>query len=244
MREGALVVLAGAPNSGKSSLFNALLGTTRAIVTDVPGTTRDALEARLDVDGIAIRLVDTAGLRDATRDTVERIGIEVAERYLGAADAVLVCGEDDARLGQAEARLAALTAAPRVRVRTKADLVSIGDEIRPPLVANGDQYVATSAVTGAGIAALAAALAGVLAALRPPDDGADALLTRERHRRAVARARDAVGACAAAWRGGVIPSPVAATHLRDAAIALEELIGAVQPDDVLDAVFRSFCVGK
>ncbi|HVP71088.1 MAG TPA: GTPase, partial [Gemmatimonadaceae bacterium] len=90
MRDGALVVLAGAPNSGKSSLFNALLGTARAIVTDVPGTTRDALEARLEIDGIAVRLVDTAGLREAPDDTVERIGIEVASRYLGAADAVLV----------------------------------------------------------------------------------------------------------------------------------------------------------
>ena len=244
LRDGALVVLAGVPNSGKSSLFNALLGVSRAIVTDVPGTTRDALEARLEVEGIAVRLVDTAGLRDATDDTVERIGIEVASRYLGAADAVLVCGEDAERLGMADARIATLTTAPRIRVRTKADLVSQGDDIAPDIDANGYYNVATSAVTGAGLGDLGGALGAALAALRPPADGAEGLLTRERHRRAVSRAREAVVAFAEAWRAGVIPSPVAATHLREGAAALEELIGAVQPDDVLDAVFRSFCVGK
>ena len=244
MRDGALVVLAGAPNSGKSSLFNALLGTARAIVTDVPGTTRDALEARLEIDGIAVRLVDTAGLREAPDDTVERIGIEVASRYLGAADAVLVCGEDAERLATADARIAALTPAPRIGVRTKSDLVPKGDESGTHIEADSYYQVATSAATGAGLGELAAALARALAALRPREDGADGMLTRERHRRAVARARTAVVAFADAWRGGVIPSPVAATHLREAAAALEELIGAVQPDDVLDAVFRSFCVGK
>jgi len=244
LREGALVVLAGAPNSGKSSLFNALLGTTRAIVTEVPGTTRDALEARLELDGMPVRLVDTAGLRDATGDQVERIGIEVAERYVGAAHAVLVCGEDADRLAAADARIAALTSAPRVRVRTKIDLVSRSDELETSIVANGYYNVATSAATGAGLGALATTLGGTLAALRPPEEGAEGMLTRERHRRAVARARDGVCAFADAWRAEVIPSPVAAVHLREAATALEELIGTVQPDDVLDAVFRSFCVGK
>ena len=239
-----IVVLAGGTGSGKSSLFNALLGTARAIVTDVPGTTRDALEARLEIDGIVVRLVDTAGLREAPDDTVERIGIEVASRYLGAADAVLVCGEDAGRLATADARIAALTPAPRIGVRTKSDLVPKGDESGTHIEADSYYQVATSAATGAGLGELAAALARALAALRPREDGADGMLTRERHRRAVARARTSVVAFADAWRGGVIPSPVAATHLREAAAALEELIGAVQPDDVLDAVFRSFCVGK
>lgn len=244
MREGALVVLAGAPNSGKSSLFNALLGSARAIVTEIPGTTRDALEARLEVEGIAVRLADTAGLRDSTADMVERLGIEVAERYVGGADAVLVCGEDEEGLAAAEVRVAALTRAPRIRVRTKFDLVSDSSQFITRQVANGYYNVATSSVTGAGLGALTAELARTLAAFRPVDDGAAGLLTRERHRRAVTRARDAVNAFAAAWRGGVIPSPVAATHLREAADALEELIGSVQPDDVLDEVFRAFCVGK
>ncbi|HEX5869338.1 MAG TPA: tRNA uridine-5-carboxymethylaminomethyl(34) synthesis GTPase MnmE, partial [Longimicrobium sp.] len=92
LREGALTVLAGRPNSGKSSLFNALLGTERAIVTDIPGTTRDAVEASASIDGYPFRLVDTAGLRE-TADRVEGIGIEVARRYLSAADLVLFCIE-------------------------------------------------------------------------------------------------------------------------------------------------------
>src|SRR5262249_16218531 len=141
--------------------------------------------------------------------------------YLGVADAVLVCGEDEARVTSAAARIAALTAAPRIRVRTKIDLVTDSAESRAHIVANGDHSVQTSARTGDGIAELADAVAAVLAELRPPDEGADALLTRERHRRAVTRARDAVAAGAAAWRGGVIPSPVVTTHLREAALALE-----------------------
>src|SRR6058998_2535931 len=92
LREGALVVIAGRPNAGKSSLFNALLGTERAIVTEIPGTTRDAIEAYAVIEGFPFRLADTAGLRDSG-DRVERLGIEVSRRYLGAADLVLYCEE-------------------------------------------------------------------------------------------------------------------------------------------------------
>ena len=92
LREGAVTVLAGAPNSGKSSLFNALVGFERAIVTELPGTTRDAIEAVVEVDGFPFRLVDTAGLRGAS-ERVEKLGIEVARRYLAGADLVLYCRE-------------------------------------------------------------------------------------------------------------------------------------------------------
>jgi len=108
VREGALVVLAGAPNVGKSSLFNALLGRSRAIVTPIPGTTRDALEAVIDAEPWPIRLVDTAGLRP-TSDPVERLGIEVSESYVRSAAVLLCCGED------AEALRAAVNAARRRR---------------------------------------------------------------------------------------------------------------------------------
>ncbi|MGI9181899.1 MAG: tRNA uridine-5-carboxymethylaminomethyl(34) synthesis GTPase MnmE [Longimicrobiaceae bacterium] len=123
LREGALVVLAGRPNSGKSSLFNALLGIERAIVTEIPGTTRDALEASLTLDGYPFRLVDTAGLRE-TVDVVEGIGIEVAWRYLQAAQIVLFCAEAGAPLDADELQfLARLDSARTVLVRTKADAV-------------------------------------------------------------------------------------------------------------------------
>src|SRR6185369_14692717 len=97
VRDGALVVLTGAPNVGKSSLFNALLGESRAIVTDIPGTTRDAIEAVIDTPSLPLRLVDTAGLRE-TADVVERIGVEVSETYLARAAVVLACADDPATL--------------------------------------------------------------------------------------------------------------------------------------------------
>ncbi len=191
LRRGALVVIAGAPNAGKSSLFNAILGSVRAIVTDIPGTTRDAIEAVADIGNWPVRLVDTAGLRE-TGDVVERLGIEVSERYLADADAVLACGESDESLAFTVARVRSLTGAPVVPVRTKEDLVAHSyqsTESGPPTDAAGDlvaeryyldggtgtgagegsgaaapEPVAVSAVTGAGLGRLADALAQLLAA--------------------------------------------------------------------------------
>ncbi len=240
VREGAIVVLAGAPNSGKSSLFNALVGATRAIVTNVPGTTRDALEAVVEMHGWPVRLVDTAGLRDGTADAVEKLGIEVAHRYVGRANVVLVCSDDSAALPRAMKQVAGLSEAPRVGVRTKIDLVSMSDLKASP----AGECVAVSAVTGQGLRDLTGAIAALLAAGLPPAEGAAGLLTRERHQRAVARARAEVAAFREAWMSGSLPAPVAAVHLRSAADLLEELIGVVERNNVLDEVFRSFCIGK
>lgn len=302
IRRGALVVIAGAPNAGKSSLFNALLGSTRAIVTDIPGTTRDAIEAVADVEAWPVRLVDTAGLRE-TSDVVERLGIEVSERYLGGADMVLACGETAETLALTAQRVRALTDAPVLEVLTKSDLVAssyempaaTGDgrtggptdersEARGDGRGDGSTYgrtdartdartdgptdgptarratgrVAVSAATGAGLGELARAMARLLAERFGPrgggggDTGAGRsdrstptpLLTRERHRVAVERARDEVAAFHGAWRGASLPATVAAVHLHAAATALESLIGGVDVEDVLDRVFNDFCVGK
>src|SRR5205814_2663139 len=113
IREGATVVIAGPPNVGKSSLFNALLGRSRAIVTEIPGTTRDALEAVIDSGKWPLRLVDTAGLRE-TDDRIERLGIEVSERYLDSAHVVLACAEDAKSLEQTMDLVARRSAAPIV----------------------------------------------------------------------------------------------------------------------------------
>ncbi|HEY6785031.1 MAG TPA: tRNA uridine-5-carboxymethylaminomethyl(34) synthesis GTPase MnmE, partial [Gemmatimonadales bacterium] len=115
LREGALLVIAGPPNAGKSTLFNALLGSERAIVTEIPGTTRDAIEAPAVIAGFPFRLVDTAGLRDS-EDRIEKMGIEVSKRYLDAADLILYCG--DARGLSASVTI--------IEVQTKADLRSDG----------------------------------------------------------------------------------------------------------------------
>jgi tRNA modification GTPase len=240
LREGALTVLAGRPNSGKSSLFNALLGTERAIVTDIPGTTRDAVEASVSIDGYPFRLVDTAGLRETT-DRVEEIGIEVARRYLAAADLVLFCIELGRGVDADEASfMASVDAVRLIVVRTKSDYHagSRGD---------ADEYATltatVSATTGAGIpelrrALLAKAFGGILG-----EPGEAPLVTRERHARALRAARDELAAFLAAMDDGV-PMEFAATHLRAAVGALEDLVGVVSVDDVLDRVFGTFCVGK
>jgi tRNA modification GTPase len=123
IHDGALVVFAGAPNTGKSSLFNALLGEARAIVTEIPGTTRDAIEAVLDRPMWPLRLVDTAGLRSTT-DTLERMGIETSTRYLGRAALVLACGGDERAISEVAQSVRTMTAAPVLGVLTKADLVA------------------------------------------------------------------------------------------------------------------------
>jgi tRNA modification GTPase len=239
LREGALTVLAGRPNSGKSSLFNALLGTERAIVTEIPGTTRDALEAQASVEGYPFRLVDTAGLRE-TEDRVEGIGIEVARRYLSAAELVLFCVEAGREVDNDErAFIGSVDAARLIVVRTKSDQHP-GAPDRSPADAPS---IAVSAITGDGIPELRRALLGKAFGGILGEPGEAPLVTRERHARALRAARDEVAAFLAAMAGAV-PMEFAATHLRAAVAALEELVGVVSVDDVLDRVFGTFCVGK
>jgi len=223
LREGALLVIAGRPNAGKSSLFNALLGTERAIVTEIPGTTRDAIEAHAVIEGFPFRIVDTAGLRDSD-ERIERLGIEVSKKYLAAADLVLFCEErDDA----SRAPFLAEVSAPVVVVRTKADVSGVG----------------VSAVTGQGMAELRRRLAEVAFGKLLALGDVEPVVTRARHRTALERALAELDAFWSARMAGV-DAAATATHLRAAVLALDELIGAVTPEDVLDRVFAAFCVGK
>ena len=266
LREGALAVFAGRPNVGKSSLYNALLGEERAIVTEEPGTTRDALEASVQLGGFPFRLVDTAGLRE-TGERIERLGIEVARRYVERADLVLLCAPAAEGLtGAEEAFLATLSGVPVVVVLTKDDLVaSTDDDARSdePTPGTGGRagYARTWGSPGADVGARAFGPIRVstvssrgLDRLREmlPElvysgvarSGVDApVLTRQRHVRALEIARREVDAFRAALADG-LPAEVASSHLRPAETALEELLGVVSVDDVLDVVFREFCVGK
>ena len=235
VHEGALVVLAGAPNVGKSSLFNALLGEARAIVTEIPGTTRDAIEAVLDLPGFPLRLVDTAGLR-ATDDVVERLGIDASRRYLARAAVALVCADSRASLSAGLEAVRDSGVAAVLTVRTKADIVPLHDEFITDAV--------VSARTGAGLRALLSDIEARIAA-RHPEAALDApALTSARQQAAVDAAHGELLAFAAAWRDDALPPSIAAIHVRAAADALGELIGAVAVDDVLDVLFASFCVGK
>lgn len=245
LRHGALVVIAGPPNAGKSSLFNALLGEARALVTPVAGTTRDAIDAVLDRSPVPLRLVDTAGLRD-TDDTLEQLGIEVSLRYLAGARVVLACGETAADVERVADVISTRTTATIVRVQTKADLLPTGDT--PTSSKDRDTHGSetpclVSAETGSGLAALLSRIDAVVAT----DDASTpeaVVITRERHQRGLRDAELEVTRFLEGWESGALPATVAAVHLQAARDALSELVGVIGTEDILDRVFSSFCIGK
>jgi tRNA modification GTPase len=244
LREGALTVFAGRPNAGKSSLFNALLGEDRAIVTGEPGTTRDAVEAAASLGGYPFRLVDTAGLREAAGE-VERLGIEVARRYLKGADVVVYCLEADrAADGEDRRFLEEVARVPVVLARTRADEVT--DPVPSGLDPDSGRgpEVAVSVLSGSGLGrlkdalqeAVFSAVVGALAEEVP-------VITRERQVAKVGDAAEEIRAFSAALRAGV-PGEVASAHLKTAETLLEEMLGIVEKEEVLDCVFADFCIGK
>ncbi len=232
LREGVDVVIAGAPNAGKSSLLNRLLAENRAIVTDVPGTTRDLLSADIEIDGVPIRLTDTAGLRTGG-DAVEVIGVERARNAIANADLVLLV-RDDVRVGDDDlAAVAALVPPERLLlVRNKVDLSG-----RTP-GRDDKREVSISALTGAGLATLREAITEI-AGLAP---GEGAFLARRRHLDALGGAADHVAQASCRLAEGA--GDLAAEELRYAHHRLGEIVGATSVDDLLDEIFRGFCIGK
>lgn len=234
VREGAVVVLAGPPNAGKSSLFNALLGVERAIVHDTPGTTRDAIEAVIEVNRWPLRLVDTAGLRD-TQNEIERTGVEVSHRYLSGAHVVLVCGENAADHEAVAQLIESTTSAPLINVWTKADIN------RTSSAAAG---VHVSAIERLGLDDLLQSIEQTLDATYGSLDPDVPLLTRARHQSTLNEAAAELSAFQELRATNALPMSVAAVHLRSAVHALESLVGVVDVEDVLSKVFSTFCVGK
>lgn len=238
VRDGAVVVLAGPPNAGKSSLFNALLGVERAIVHETPGTTRDAIEAVIEVNRWPLRLVDTAGLRDSDNE-IERTGVEVSGRYIAGAHLVLVCGETDDQVATAFEAVGHITTAPRMTVRTKSDLQSFA-------VVAGDSNGALriSAIKREGLVELLESIERILDETYGSLEPDVPLLTRARHQSALSEAAKELAAFRELRAANTVPVSIAAVHLRSAVHALETLVGAVDVDDVLARVFSTFCVGK
>jgi len=230
LREGARVVLAGRPNAGKSSLFNALLARDRAIVSPIPGTTRDVVEDVVDIHGIPVILLDTAGLR-ATGDAVEAEGVARTERAVAEADLVLHV-VDPGDVG-APLREVGGAGAPVLEVWSKRDLAPRG---APPAAA---EWV--SALTGEGLDRLKDRVAEALGGASDP--GAGLTVARERQHRALSRAASALEAAAAALVAGA-PGELAAVDVQEATDALGELLGVTTIEDVLDRLFGSFCIGK
>lgn len=238
IREGAIVVIAGEPNVGKSSLFNALLGQSRAIVTEIPGTTRDAIEGFIETSRWPLRLVDTAGFRE-TSDKAEQMGIEVSEAYLQRAHLVLACGDSDASIKRTLNALDGKSTGRTILVRTKADQLGEDDEASSTA---GD--LCTSAETGLGLQELLGLIDESLSDTVGAAVADVPVLTRTRHIRAIQEARAELMMFDEMWETKQLPAPVAAVHLQTAIVALEGLVGVVSTEDVLDRVFSSFCVGK
>lgn len=218
VRSGFDVVLLGAPNVGKSSLLNALAEREAAIVTAEPGTTRDLIEVALDVEGYAVTLVDTAGLRDAA-GLVEREGIDRAWKRSASADLVLLLDDGVEPLVEPPPDV------PRLKVRTKIDQGGFEPE-----------GIAVSAVSGEGLDELRRAIG---TALGLTERRPDALIVRERQRQGITAARDALAAIDPGQ-----PPELIAEELRRAADALGRVSGRTGVEDLLGAIFNSFCIGK
>jgi tRNA modification GTPase len=233
-------VLAGRVNVGKSTLSNALLGQERSIVTAFPGTTRDLVESRASIRGLAVTLVDTAGLRESP-DPVECEGIRRTNSSLDGADLALLVA--DAAQGLSEQdhallRRLGLASIPVLLAWNKTDL----PEALPAPVLPSVRVVPVSALTGDGLERLRDALAETLAPLTVAS-GERLLVSNARQRDALAKARDALHAALAAIREG-LGSELAVEDLSMALKQLGRILGETTPDDVLDDIFARFCIGK
>lgn len=237
LRDGMTVVIAGRPNVGKSSLLNALAGHDSAIVTELPGTTRDVLRERIQLDGMPVHVLDTAGLRD-TEDQVEKLGIQRAWDAIAHADAILLVVDDRHGLGEAEeAILRRLPQAPEpLIVHNKIDLTG-----RQPALSEEPfgEALYVSARTGEGIDILNEHLKGMMGFTGE----AGTFMARRRHLEALRHARQWLDAAAGhllVERAGEL----VAEDLRQAQQHLGEITGEVTSDDLLGRIFASFCIGK
>ena len=227
LQQGATLVLTGKPNVGKSSLFNALCAQNRAIVTDIPGTTRDVVAMDINIEGVALRLLDTAGIR-AQAEAVEKEGIARAQQAIDSADCVIHVFDDASEIEHTASAAQALV------VVNKADLLSADQHTHAHAL-----YV--SAKTGAGLAQLKQHIIKVLG-LQSMDQQPP-FSARLRHIEALTRASEAI-AIAQQHIQSATPLELSAEECRTAQQCLAEITGEFTPDDLLDYVFREFCIGK
>ncbi|MCS6923015.1 MAG: tRNA uridine-5-carboxymethylaminomethyl(34) synthesis GTPase MnmE [Fimbriimonadales bacterium] len=247
LREGARVAIVGRPNVGKSSLLNALLGEERAIVTDIPGTTRDTIEESFQIEGVPMVILDTAGLRESA-DRVEQIGIERARRAAQHADLILFVYDLTANDHAADWHLLASLPAdtPKIVVGNKVDLLHAAGTPQPAQAfaagtSNASEPILISALTGEGLDALRRAM---LAALSLQKIGEETpVITHQRHVRAVQQACEYLR-CAIETLAQRLPPDLLAVDLRSAWLALGEITGETADEEMVNRIFRDFCIGK
>lgn len=243
MRSGARAAIIGKPNAGKSSVLNALLGVERAIVTPIPGTTRDVIEDTIHIGTFPLVIQDTAGLR-AGADEVERIGIERTLMHAGEADLLIAVFDSSLPLALEDTRILELCRGRAgVALLNKCDLpqaAGVGDLRERGLMMPA---VRVSALSGDGFEALRSELLAAIEALGGEHQGDTVAISRERHREALARALTALAAATDSSRAAM-PPEIIAVDVAIAADALGSISGQVTSEDVLDAIFREFCIGK
>ena len=234
LRQGVPTAILGTPNVGKSSLLNALLGRERAIVTDIPGTTRDTIEEKAVVGGVLLRLIDTAGIRDAA-DEVERLGVERSLAAAAGAELALLVLDGSRELTDADrSALEAAQRVPRLLIlRNKSDLPQASGSFGRPAIP-------ISARTGEGLPELEAAVAALFPAGEAPSGH---ILTNARQAEAVSRALAALRGAEEALASGLTPDAVL-TDVETAVSALGELTGRTLREDLVGRIFERFCVGK
>jgi len=244
IREGIGVVIAGRPNVGKSSLLNRILGEKRAIVTPIPGTTRDFIEETVNIGGIPVRLTDTAGIRPP-ENAIEKEGIDFVWERLATADAVIVLLDGSMELTpEDQGLLVQMQAKPMIPVINKSDLPQRLDEasLRGLLPEGTPPAVRISAKYGDGIDRLTAAIQEMILAT-PGEETPEAMIADLRHKIALERAAE----CLIRAREGLsdgLPSELAALEVREALDSLGEITGRTTSEEVLDRIFANFCIGK
>jgi tRNA modification GTPase len=247
-RQGIRAAIVGRPNVGKSSLLNALLRGERAIVTSIPGTTRDTLEETVNVGGVPLVLVDTAGIRAETDDEVERIGVERSRAALERADLALLVIDGSQPLTDADWDIAALIGGkPALVVANKCDLPHLevgadGSTELAEVLLPSVRRLRVSALTNEGIEGLEEAIVELVfgGAVTTADTP---LVSNPRHQASLKRAIDHVGAAEGGQLGGLSPDLVA-IDVREAVDALGEITGETVSEDLLEAIFSNFCIGK
>ena len=239
-REGAKVCICGRPNVGKSSLLNALLGHERAIVTPVPGTTRDVVEESLNLNGLPVILWDTAGIRD-TNDQIERLGVELSRQHLEHADVAIVVFDGTEPMAEEDKDiLRSIGKKKHILAINKIDLarrLAVGDIASAD---NGSIICLLSAKSGVGIEPLKSNLRDLILEYKSEPSIA---VTNVRHRSQLIRSAESLYAAVATLAAG-LPPELAAVDLSEAGKALGEIIGIVTSEDILERIFENYCIGK